>query len=101
MTLDETTFRIAYLNPDRTWTVGWKGPAVELDGILTLSDDNFPVDDSYRWSVRDGALTLDFHETTDILIRNIPSEVYSHAHFSRPLRSVDCTPADLDACLQD
>jgi hypothetical protein len=99
VTYEAGDFEVAYLQPDQSWQVGWYGPLAESDGVLTMTDSYFNVEDSYNWSVTDEGLVLDFNKTTGDMIRGIPSEAYSRAYFSRPLAPVDCGPDDLDACL--
>jgi hypothetical protein len=98
VTFGDVYFEIAWHQPDGSWYVGWYGDASEADGVLTITDAESHAHDSYAWHVTDGALTLDFRGTTTPDQHGIPFEAYSRAYFSRPLRPVDCTPADLDAC---
>jgi hypothetical protein len=95
LTLDEDGFNLAYFEEDQTWYVGWTGAATDVNGVLSLTDDFSSIVDSYTWTVSRNQLTLDFTSTTGGLLHGLPSEAYSHAHFSRPLTAVACGPAEL------
>lgn len=99
VTYTASTFQIAWLNPDRSWYVGWYGAARQDDGVLTVTDAEGGGNDSYAWTVADDQLTLRFRHTSGIQAKGIPFEAYSRAYFTRPLQAVDCTPADLYQCL--
>ena len=78
-----------------------------MEGALGYDDDRVTFDDAlsetvdtYTASRHGTRLTLTFASTTgQQVLDGIPTEAYSYALFSRPLAAVDCTPADLDACL--
>jgi hypothetical protein len=99
VTYTASTFQIAWLNPDHTWYVGWYGAARQDAGVLTVTDAEGGGNDSYAWTVTDDQLTLRFRHTSGTEAKGIPFEAYSRAYFTRPLRAVDCTPADLYQCL--
>jgi len=99
LTYGETTFELAWREAGGDWTVGWWGTARVEDGVLTMHDTHFLIDDSYDWRIRDDHLVLSFRSTTGTLVRGIPSEVYSRAYFSRPIPAGGCVPPDLETCL--
>jgi hypothetical protein len=100
LTFAPTTFQITFLERDGAWKAGWWGSATAEDGLLTLHDDYYDLDDVFRWRIRDDHLSLRFRSTTGELIDGIPSEAYSRAYFSRPIPAVECEPADPEACLK-
>jgi hypothetical protein len=95
LTIEGGSFGLAYFEANRVWHVGWKGTATAEDGVLTFVDDFSGITESYRWSVDDGHLALDFVSTDGDLLDGLPVEAYSRAHFSRPLTEVGCAPGDL------
>lgn len=94
------SFSIAWLQPDHTWYVGWYGSARAHDRVLTVTDALSHAEDSYTWRVAGRRLLLRFQHTSTPDQQGIPFETYSRAYFTRPLRAVDCTSDDLDACLR-
>jgi len=89
-TFDGDNFRVAYLNTDGSWQVGWKGPLDVGETTVELHDDFFQIIDTFAWSIDGNELSLTWESSDAKRLKGIPVEVIHDAYLSDPLVRTNC-----------
>ncbi len=89
-TFDGNSFRVAYLNPDGSWQVGWKGTLDVGETTVELYDDYYQITDIFAWSIDGNQLSLTWDSSDAKRLKGIPVKVFHDAYLSDPLVRADC-----------
>lgn len=97
LTIEGGRFAFAYQSGTSPWNVGWRGPATITEDSITLNDEASTTVDTLRWAVDGDLLTFELAETSDVLLKGLPAEVFTIAYLtSAAFQRTDCTPTEGD-----
>ncbi len=89
-TFDGNSFRVAYLNTDGSWQVGWWGALDVGETTVDLYDDYYQITDTFAWSIDGNQLSLTWESSDAKRLKGIPVEVFHDAYLSDPLVRANC-----------